>query len=62
MVERDLAKKYITKREVEHLNEDRLFKIKQHPEKAYGTTLNGAMVFGNKLVCVSIGDGGVFMV
>ena len=62
MVERDLSKKYITKKEVSHLNEDRLFKIKQNPEKAYGTTLNAAMIFGNKLVCVSIGDGGVFLV
>ena len=62
MVERDLSKKYITKKEVAHLNEDRLFKIKQNPEKAYGTTLNATMIFGNKLVCVSIGDGGVFVV
>lgn len=62
MVERDLSKKYITRREVAHLSEDRLFKIKQNPEKAYGTTLNAAMIFGNKLVCVSVGDGGVFLV
>lgn len=62
MVERDLSNKYITKREVAHLNEDKLFKLKQNPEKAYGTTLNSAMIFGNKLVCVSIGDGGVILV
>ena len=62
MVERDLSNKYITRSEVAHLDEDRLFKLKQNPEKAYGTTLNAAMIFGNKLVCVSIGDGGVFLV
>jgi serine/threonine protein phosphatase PrpC len=62
MVERDLSDKSINKREVSHLNEDKLFKLKQNPEKAYGTTLNSAMIFGNKLVCVSIGDGGVFIV
>ena len=62
MVERDLSDKSINKREVAHLNEDKLFKLKQNPEKAYGTTLNSAMIFGNKLVCVSIGDGGVFIV
>lgn len=62
MVERDLSNKYITKREVARLNEDRQFKLKQNPVKAYGTTLNSAMIFGNKLICVSIGDGGVFLV
>lgn len=61
-VERDFSKKYITKKEVVKLNEDRIFKLKQNPEKAYGTTLNAAMLFGNKLVCASIGDGGVFLV
>lgn len=62
MVEKHLAEKYLSKREVLHLSEDRLFKLKQNPEKAYGTTLNAAMIFGNKLVCVSIGDGGVILV
>ena len=62
MVERDLSNKYITRKETVFLNADKLFKLKQNPEKAYGTTLNAAMVFGNKLVCVSIGDGGVFVV
>jgi serine/threonine protein phosphatase PrpC len=62
MVERDLSDKSISKRELANLGEDRLFKLKQNPEKAYGTTLNSAMVFGNKLICVSIGDGGVFAV
>lgn len=62
MVERDLSNKYITRREIDHLNEDKLFKLKQNSEKAYGTTLNAAMIFGNKLICVSIGDGGVFAI
>ena len=62
MVERDLSRKYITKREVAHLNEDRFFRVKQNPEKAYGTTLNAAMILGTKLICVSIGDGGCFLV
>lgn len=62
MVESDLSKHFITKKEVAHLSEDRVFRIKQNPEKAYGTTLNSAMIFGNKLVCVSIGDGGVLVV
>ena len=62
MVEEDLAKKAIAKREISSLSEEKVFKIKKNPEKAYGTTLNAAMILGNKLICVSIGDGGVFLV
>ena len=62
MVERDLANKSVSKRETIQLNEDKVFRLKQNPEKAYGTTLNAAMILGNKLICVSIGDGGVYLV
>jgi serine/threonine protein phosphatase PrpC len=62
LVERHLNGKGLGKSEVAHLGADRIFKLKRNPEKAYGTTLNGAMIFGNKLICVSIGDGGIFLV
>jgi serine/threonine protein phosphatase PrpC len=62
MVERHISDKGISRREVLHLDEDKIFKLKLNPEKAYGTTLNAAMIFGSKLVCVSIGDGGIFLV
>lgn len=61
MVEKHLSKRYLAKKEVSHLSEERCFKLKKNPEKAYGTTLNAAMIFGNKLACVSIGDGGCFL-
>lgn len=60
LVERSLSDNRFTKRETENLSEDEKHDLKIHPEKAYGTTLNGVMTFGNKLVCVNIGDGGVF--
>ena len=62
LVEKDLVGNRISKREVLTLSSDKCFRLGQHPERAYGTTLNAAMIFGNKLVCVSIGDGGVFLV
>ena len=62
LVERHLGLKSISKREFAGLDEDQAFKLKQNPVKAYGTTLQGAMVYGNKLICVSLGDGGVFLV
>ena len=62
LVERHLGLKSISKREFAGLDEDQAFKLKQNPVKAYGTTLQGAMIYGNKLICVSLGDGGVFLV
>jgi serine/threonine protein phosphatase PrpC len=62
LVERHLSEKSFLKRELADLDEEQIFKLKQNPVKAYGTTLQGAMIFGNKLICVSLGDGGVFLV
>ena len=39
-----------------------MLSLHKNPIKAYGTTLNAAMVLGTKLICVSIGDGGCFLV
>ena len=62
LVERHISKKAISKKECSNLDDDKLFRLKQNPEKAYGTTLNAAMIFGNKLICASIGDGGAFII
>lgn len=62
MVEENLIDHFIGKKEVTHLNEKKIYKLKQNPEKAYGTTLNASMIYGNKLICVSIGDGGLFLI
>lgn len=61
LVDRDLSHKSISKRETAGLNEDKIFRLKSDPQVAYGTTLNGAMIFGNKLICASLGDGGCFV-
>ena len=62
LVERHLSEKSFCKRELADLDDEQVFKLKQNPAKAYGTTLQGAMIFGNKLICVSLGDGGIFIV
>lgn len=61
LVERHLSKKSLSRYELVDLDEDQRFKLKKNPEKAYGTTLQGAMIYGNKLICVALGDGGVFL-
>lgn len=62
LVREDLAEHPIRKSEVAHLNEKQVESIKQNPTKAYGTTLDGAMLYGNRLICVGLGDGGCFLI
>ncbi|MBE6577805.1 MAG: protein phosphatase 2C domain-containing protein [Ruminococcaceae bacterium] len=62
LVREDLAEHPIRKSEVAHLTYTQIKSIKQNPAKAYGTTLSGAMLFGNRLICVGLGDGGCFLV
>lgn len=61
LVESDLSQYAISPDELSALNDEEQFKLKMSPTRAYGTTLNGAMVLGNRLYCASLGDGGVFV-
>ena len=61
LVEAHFDEKPFAKKELAGLSEDEIFKLKKNYVKAYGTTLQGAMILGNKLVCVSLGDGGIFL-
>lgn len=62
LVDNDLSDRAISKRERVSLSEKDNFKLKSNPVRAYGTTLNGAMIYGNRLICVSLGDGGIFLI
>lgn len=62
LVEAHLEAKPIAKREMTALQPKDIARLKSNPATAYGTTLQGVMILGNKLVCVSLGDGGVFLV
>ena len=62
LVSAHLSKKRLTHREIAHLSAEKQRGLRKSPEQAYGTTLNAAMIYANKLVCVSIGDGGIFAV
>ena len=59
-VEKDLSFYPFTNDEVSKLNDEQKFNLKTNPETAYGTTLNAVMVMGNYVLCVKLGDGGVF--
>ena len=62
LVEGHLTKNPIRTSEVTELTEAEILSLRKNPIKAYGTTLNAAMILGTKLICVSIGDGGCFLV
>ena len=62
LVEGHLSKNPIRMHEVSELTEAEILSLRKNPIKAYGTTLNAAMILGTKLICVSIGDGGCFLV
>ena len=62
LVEGHLSKNPIRMSEVSELTEAEILSLRKNPIKAYGTTLNAAMILGTKLICVSIGDGGCFLV
>lgn len=61
LVERDLARRPLRKRELACLTEREREALRQNPLKAYGSTLGAAMRLGNRLVCVGLGDGGCFL-
>ena len=62
LVEGHLSKNPIRMSEVTEFTEAEILSLRKNPIKAYGTTLNAAMILGTKLICVSIGDGGCFLV
>lgn len=62
LVEADLAEHPIRKSETARLSESQIESLKQNPAKAYGTTLGGAMLYGNRLICVGLGDGGCYLI
>ena len=62
LAEGHLSKNPIRMSEVSKLTESEILSLRKNPIKAYGTTLNAAMILGTKILCVSIGDGGCFLV
>lgn len=62
LVREDLEEHPIRKSETENLSEAQIESLKQNPVKAYGSTMTGAMLCGNRLICVQLGDGGCFLV
>ena len=62
IVDRHMAKNPIRMSELAALTEAEILSLKKTPVKAYGTTLNAAMIMGSKIITVSLGDGGCFLV
>lgn len=61
-VEKDLSSHPFTQEELQKLSNEQKFTLKTNPETAYGTTLNAVMVTSRYVLCVKLGDGGVFYI
>jgi hypothetical protein len=62
LVDAHMQKNPIRMSELSALTQSEILSLKKNPVKAYGSTLNAAMILGNKLICVSLGDGGCFLI
>ena len=56
LVEEQVSARPIRKSETPMLDEDEILALKNNHTTAYGTTLTGALLLGNKLLVVKIGD------
>lgn len=62
LVDSHMQKKPIGYKDIAGLSENEVLSLKKNPVKAYGTTINAVMAIGNRLICVSLGDGGCFLI
>ena len=61
LVEQDYSSNPFTLDELSKLAEDEIFKLETNFVIAYGSTLNAAVLTSKYMICIQIGDGGVFM-
>lgn len=61
LIEQDYSNNPFTESELKKLDEEDIFKLENNFVVAYGTTLNAAVLTSKYLVCIQIGDGGVFL-
>ena len=62
LVEQDYSFEHFTKEELEELTEEDIFKLENNYITAYGTTLNATILTKNYLICIQIGDGGMYFI
>ena len=61
-IEKDIKNHPFSDEELCKFSESEIFRINNNPSVAYGTTLNGFIVIGKYIICVQLGDGGVFII
>lgn len=62
LVEQDYSFNHFSQAEFEHLSEEEQFKLENNYIMAYGTTLNAAIISKNHVICIQIGDGGLYLI
>lgn len=62
LIEEDISNESLNDDEMSHLTDEQIFRLKTNHVIAYGTTLNAVMISSDYVLCLQIGDGGIFMV
>ena len=62
LVEDDFIHRPFIESEFEELDDKQIARLKENYVTAYGTTMHAVMAFEGVLTCVSIGDGGLFLI
>ena len=61
LIEQDYSNDNFKEEELVNLDEDEIFKLGNNFVTAYGSTLNAAIIVDDYVICLQIGDGGVFL-
>lgn len=62
LVEQDFTNESFTTEELSLLSDGEKFKLETDYIKAYGTTLNAVVLTKDYLICIQIGDGGMYLI
>ena len=61
LIERDYSKENFNEEELANLDEEEIFKLTNNFVIAYGSTLNAVVLMDEFVICIQIGDGGIFL-
>lgn len=61
-IEKDYSMNHFNKEEISLLSEDEIFRLENNYVLAYGTTLNASILTKKYLICIQIGDGGIYLI
>lgn len=62
LVENHIIENPIREEDLDFLSKEQVYRLINNPVVAYGTTLNAVMYFKDKILCLQLGDGGIYQI